>query len=276
MECPRCSLLSPEGALTCDCGYSFAPTLEPRSGPRTMTFHGGVRDAARALLAMIGFSLLIVTAAWAYARFYQWLFRHLLLSDGAKATFEGRPAQVWFSALALALLPQADRVLPRFVLNKITDENERAVAAVVLLLLIMVGQTLAWLDLCRWMAAGIRVSTGTALTFDGGAGGCFLWVFLCQVVTALLVPTRFFSLLLLPLVLRGGSRWMINHVCSKHSKLRFTGSLWQVWWRTTVAFSLSILVIPIPWVMTWLYKWAARNILIEPVTPEGKAFLPAR
>ena len=47
------------------------------------------------------------------------------------------------------------------------------------------------------------------------------------------------------------------------SALQFHGKGHQVLWRVAVAALLSILIIPIPWVLLWYTRWIVANVTID-------------
>lgn len=70
MECPRCRLVSPEDAQTCDCGYDFVsriarprpkPAPRPRLVPRWLVWSGAA--GCLLVLAFCGF------ASWRISQF---------------------------------------------------------------------------------------------------------------------------------------------------------------------------------------------------------------
>jgi len=228
-----------------------------------MTFSSSNGAAAEALLASLGWALLIVTAAWAYTRQYRWLAQGLRVSDGTTARFTGDPKSIWFFAMTVGLFPQVDRWLMSIINRQIDDKTIRMIVILVLVLSLWSAQTLVWLKVWRWAVTGIALSSGTVLHFDGGAIACFGLVSLGNLLAALIPPTHALILLALPPLFQWYARWWISHVHSERRRLRFVGSLAQTWWRTLAALVFSIPVITIPVVIVWLKKWAAANIWIE-------------
>jgi len=264
MECPRCRLISPEGSLRCDCGFSFETrSVDSPLDHKTITFSSSIRTAAEALLVTLGWGLLIVTAAWGHERWYRWVAQSLQLSDGRTARFTGDPKNILFFAMAISLFPQVDRWLTSFIDRQTGDEMTRMILILVFAISLWSAQTFVWLKIWRWAVSGISLSSGTVLHFDGGAIACFGWVCVGNLLAGLLLPTRGLILLAYPPLFQWSGRWWTSHVHSEHHRLRFVGSLGQTWWRTIAALVFSIPLITIPIVLVWLYKWGAANIRIE-------------
>jgi hypothetical protein len=263
MECPQCRLSSPEGSLRCNCGFSFeTKSVDSPLDRRTVTFSSSI-GAAAALLASLGWALLIVTAAWAYARQYRWLAQGLQVSDGTTAQFTGDPKNIWFFAMSAGLFQQVDRWLTPIINRQASDETTRMILILIFALSLWSAQTVVWLKIWRWAVAGVSPSSGAALHFDGGAAACFGWVCLGNLLAALLLPTRGLILLGLPPLFLWYARWWISHVHSERRRLRFVASLTDMWWRTLAAMVLSILLITIPIAAVWFTKWVVDNIWIE-------------
>jgi hypothetical protein len=108
LECPACRLTNPEGTRVCDCGYSF---LSGETRHRQIFFNSSVAETVRMLLPMVGWSLLVVTVARGFVRWYEWMAQGVRLSDGTSARFEGRASAVWLSALWSVSVAQFDRHL---------------------------------------------------------------------------------------------------------------------------------------------------------------------
>src|SRR5579864_2643220 len=110
MECPNCRLLNPPGAITCDCGFNFdAKPVDASLAGTTISFSSSIGEAASAMVAAVGWTILVVTAAWGYARLYSWFCRSLRFSDGTTVRFTGNPKTIWFPEMVIVLIPQADK-----------------------------------------------------------------------------------------------------------------------------------------------------------------------
>jgi hypothetical protein len=244
--------------------------LEPYGGSagngfdhKTMTFSSSIGAAAGALLASLGWGLLIVTAARAYARQYSWLAQSLQLSDGTTARFTGDPKKIWFLAMTVGLLPQVHRWLTPVISRQLGDEAARTIVLLIFMLVLCSAQTVVYLEICTWAVSGISLSSGTVLHFDGGAMPCFGFVCVGNLLGALLLPTRGLILLALPPLSVWSLRWGLSHVHSERRRLRFVGSLAQTSWRSFAAMAFSIPLLTIPAVVVWINKWGAANILVE-------------
>lgn len=214
-------------------------------------------------MAAFGWAILIVTTAWGYARLYSWQCQSLRFGDGTTARFTGDPKTICFSAMLIALIPQADKWVTRIIMSHTADGAARTALIWAFVLCLWSAQTVIWLRIWRWTVGGISLSSGTELSFDGGIGACFGIVSVSDILATLIVPTYGVILLALPVLLHWSIRWWIGHVHSRRGRLRFVGSLAQTWWRILTAMIVSVLIFTIPSAMVWLYKWATDNLRIE-------------
>jgi hypothetical protein len=134
-------------------GLAAAYSGAYQATPKAVVFTGSTGEAAKVLLAYLGWAVLIVTAAWGYVRLYSWLIQSLHLDDGTKARFTGDPKKIWFSAMTLGLFPSADRWLSH-VINAINDEATRTILILVLLVAVWSAQTVVLLRVWRWTGVG--------------------------------------------------------------------------------------------------------------------------
>jgi hypothetical protein len=229
----------------------------------TVSFSSSTGEAASAILAAFGWAILIVTTAWGYARLYSWQCQSLRFSDGTTARFTGNPKTIWFSAMLIALMPQADTWVTRIIVKQTDDGAARTALIWVFLLCLWFAWAVIWLKVSRWFVGGISLSSGTGLSFDGGIGACFGISCGSYLFGALILPTYGLILLAFPLLTHWSIHWWIGHVHSEQKRLRFVGSLAQTWWRILTAMMFSILIVTIPSAMVWLCNWGTANIRIE-------------
>jgi hypothetical protein len=264
MVCPRCNLINPEGSLHCDCGFHFDMTPTATSlGTTTLSFVSSTGEAARAIVSTFGWAILIVTLAWGYARMNRWLCDSLRFSDGTTARFIADPKRIWFVAMLVGLFPQMDKWVTRIIVSQTDEGSARSALFWIFLLGFWSAQTIVWLKIWKWMVVGISLSSGIIFDFDGGAITSFGMVSVSNILAALLLPTRGLILLAFVPLMYWYIRWWIGHVHSGYQRLRFVGSLGQAWWRILAAMIISVLIVTIPWVMIWIYKWVIANIRIE-------------
>jgi hypothetical protein len=268
IECPKCGLLSPPASNRCDCGYIFiSRSFEPRGGSRNLVFRSTVKQAAGAIFQALILTAPLITAAWAYARFYRWFFDCLNVSDGVTSRFEGDPLDIYMPAACVGSLPVLEPYFNRIVLARVLNEGERFAVALLLLLVVNGASALMWMYLYRWMIAGIRLSSGTTLEFDGHASAVLGWLILTRFVLAMGNKTAGAGFLAIPFVAVGWLKWFVRHVHgSGGRRLHFRGSFGESWWRCLVAAGMSAPLITIPWVLIWFYAWLADRIV---VVPEG-------
>lgn len=175
MECPQCGLITPEGSLRCDCGFSCETKgVDRLPVGRTIKFSSSIGSAAEALWVSFGFALLFVMAAWAYARQYRWIAQSLQLSDGTTVRFEGDPKKIWFIPITFVLLSALDRWLTGITYSHIDGEAIQMILSLVLILGLYSAETAMVLKLLRWLISDIALSSGTVLFFRRRSNCLFL------------------------------------------------------------------------------------------------------
>lgn len=211
----------------------------------TVTFTGKAVPLFGRTVLLGLLSLLILPTPWITAWFYKWVVAKLRLSDGTTASFQGRGSEIWFAFIALAVLGATLAV---------AQESEQLVLLIPLFLL----GCLFWLMILKWQVRSVKLSSGATFTFTGRywpyLGWWLLWLAsLITIIGWAWVNSAYY-------------RWLCRNVDSGQHRIEFTGTGWNILWRTiTVALSCMIIV-PIPWTGLWLVKWYVRNISIQQAT----------
>jgi uncharacterized membrane protein YjgN (DUF898 family) len=58
-------------------------------------------------------------------------------------------------------------------------------------------------------------------------------------------------------------QWVCKHIYGGDNELEFHGTGGEMLWRGILAMLASFFIIPIPWVMVWLTKWFADNLVVR-------------
>jgi hypothetical protein len=183
----------------------------------------------RVLLVIIA-QIFIVPTPWVMTSFYRWFVDTIELPGGQRATFTGKPGDIWYIFMLNALCGYAGFVAygaGLFVLPVTT-----------LLLVIIV----------RWFWRNIAWEGQTApLGFTGGYWPMLGW----YVLTILSIIT----IIGWAWVATAWTRWMCRHIEGSARKLIFNASGWGFLWRTVLLVLFCIPLIPIPWTLRWYTLW---------------------
>jgi hypothetical protein len=215
-----------------------------------LAFQGtGLQALGYGLLAII-LSVLIIPAAWGAVAFYRWFVRNLSFSDGTEASFTGRGGEIW-RTFALAMIIS---YIPHFF-SRMEDPEATSLVPIFLPLALLPISAAIWLRIVRWFVAKISLSCGTSLSFVGAYGPYLGWT--------LLLALSFFTIIGWAWAAVAMTRWLCRNVEGGQHRVVFEGGGWALLWRGTVAALASIIVIPIPWMATWIVRWFARNMVIQ-------------
>ena len=226
---------------------------EQRSSQVSIQFKGtGIQALGWGLLATL-LNLLIIPAAWGAVALYRWLVRNLSFSDGTTASFEGRGGEIWGYFVIGALLgfiPQVSRA--------IEDPGAAFFVSIGLPILLLPISAAIWLKIIRWFFASVKLSCGTNLSFKGNYGSYLGWMLLVYLSVYTIIGWAWASVAML--------RWVCRNIEGRQNKVIFVGSGWGLLWRCFVAGLASIVIIPIPWMIVWIVRWFARNMVIQQAT----------
>ena len=197
----------------------------------------------RSLLFIIGL-LLVIPAPWAATSFYRWMVSRLRVPRRPNLAFTGEVGDIWYVFVATGLISYAGFSGVWYLSYA----------------LIPVQALLAWMTV-GWIAANLA-SNGERLpiVFRGSA-----WVYVgWHLLTFLSVIT----VIGWAWVITAWMRWICRNVAGTRREIVFSGTGWQVLWRT-VLFGLGCaLLIPIPWVIRWYAAWyVSRFALVERANP---------
>jgi hypothetical protein len=179
----------------------------------------------RALLYAIGMAL-IVTAPWAASSFYRWIVARIRVPGRPNLAFEGKAGDIWWVFVLIAL-PGIGAIFALFLTAKVI----------------------------RWIVSNVS-SEGRRLplTFTGGVWGYVGWMVLFVLSVYTIIGWAWVAAAL--------TRWICRHIQGTTRVVAFKGTGLQILWRTCVFALVASLIIPIPWMMRWYYRWYVSQIAL--------------
>ncbi|MGL5169030.1 MAG: DUF4339 domain-containing protein [Afipia sp.] len=184
----------------------------------------------RALVFLIGF-LLVIPAPWVAASFYGWIVSRIHVPQRGYLGFSGKPLDIWYVFVGLALMTYVGLTGIPYI-----D-----------LLSIPLGAFLSWLTV-RWVMANITADDRPLqLSFEGSP-----WVYIGWNILAGL---SFVTIIGWAWVLTAWMRWICANIGGTRRAISFNATGLEMLWRTLVFSIGSVLIIPIPWVMSWYTRW---------------------
>ena len=226
--------------MSTDADYQSFPTAPARDA--TVEFNGSGFGLLGWCLVVALASVVVVPVGWAAAGLYRWLFTKLRLSDGTTATFVGRGEDIWgwFALNAVVgLLPQTGRL--------ISDKREQMIVTNLISLLGIPIACYVGVIIARWAISSIRSTRGKRLTFTGTWGSYLGWTLLIYVSVLTIVGWAWATVAMI--------NWLCRNIDAEGDEIVFTGTGPQVLWRIVVGSFACCLIIPIPWIAAWWYKW---------------------
>ena len=205
----------------------------------------------RYIFAFLG-CVLVVPAPWMAAWFWRWFVDNTEPEDGTQISFEGQGPQIWLPLMLLALVGAWGGVAPW--------PQSLAMISPALLLPLSV---FLYLLVTRWLVTSLRLNGGR-VSFVGS-----YWPYLGYY---LLYFVSFFTVIGWAWVLAAWLRWQSSMVAGD-VVVSFAGKGHEILWRGLVGLLGFLLVIPIPWMMTWLTKWFVNQISIEQAPAQSAADL---
>jgi hypothetical protein len=184
----------------------------------------------RTLLVTLG-NLLVIPAPWLVTGFYRWFVPHLRVPQRPNLGFTGQPGDIWYVFVLLALCSYAG-------LSGVSYLQY---------ILIPVQVYISWMTV-RWFVANIS-SNGQRLplTFTGEP--------LIYVGWYLLVIVSIVTIIGWAWVITAVMRWVCRNIAGTRREVTFIASGWQVLWRTIVFALGVVLIVPIPWALSWYARW---------------------
>ena len=208
----------------------------------------------RSLVAALGF-LLIIPAPWTALWFYRWLAGRVSLPNGRRLRLESEFAPVAPLFLALALAMVAPALYAGIVAGENPSATERTDVATVRLIGSLVEFVCSWLVL-RWLSRALRSEDGALnISFDGSFWAFLGWNLALGLSVLTLVGWAW--------VARFMARWICRNISGTHA-FEFVGDGFEIFWRGVVVVFGALLIIPIPWLLAWIYQWTVSQIVASP------------
>lgn len=196
----------------------------------------------RGLLYTLGV-IFVIAAPWAATAFYRWIIPHIQIPGWPNLGFTGKVGDIWWAFVSLGLC---------IYLNEYFQTHQPA-----LMLLVYLGEwVLGWLVL-RWIVSNVTTNgQPLPLRFEGGVAPYIGW----QVFTFI----AFISIIGWAWVLTAMMRWICRNIVGTDRDILFTGTGWEVLWRTIVFGLTSVFIIPIPWMLAWYVRWFVSQFAVQP------------
>jgi hypothetical protein len=230
-------------------GTSGPPTT-PLGGGGAGTSPAGALSAAlpawglfgRALLLGIGM-LLIIPSPWVGTWFYKWLTERITLPAGRSLRFTGKPGDIWWVFVLWGIAAWIGQ-------NPYGDPGQFHVGELIAILLSWILPVL----FLKWVCANVTTEDGSLkLTFEGG--------YLPYIGWNILLALSFITIIGWAWVAKFMIQWICRNVRGT-AGFDFNATGLSILWRTLVTGLLSILIIPIPWVMRWYTEWMISQVSV--------------
>lgn len=201
----------------------------------------------RGLLYILGI-LVVVPAPWAATAFYRWIVPHIQIPGWPNLSFTGKVGDIWWVFVGLGLC---------IYLNQYIQTQQPNYFFAIFLVDIL-EWVLAWVTL-RWIVANVAVNgQQLPLRFEGGLLPYIGW----QIFTAV----AFISIIGWAWVITATMRWICRNIKGTDREIIFTGTGWEMLWRTIVFGITAIFLIPIPWMLAWFIRWYISQFAVQPRT----------
>jgi GYF domain 2 len=250
------TLVWSEGMVNWQKAGEIPGLLSGASGPPTLPHAGGslmtgaiVADGSlsadfgtwallgRGLLVVIG-DLTVIAAPWTKTGFYRWFVAHLRIPQRPGAVFTGKPGDIWYAFVVLALGIYAGLIHVSY-----------------LKFALIPVQAFCWWIIIRWFIANISPDGQQhPLTFTGSVWGYVGWYLLALV--------SFLTIIGWAWVFTAWGRWMCRNVDGTRREITFNASGWQMLWRTLLFSVAMVLIIPIPWALAWYARWSVSQFTL--------------
>jgi hypothetical protein len=181
--------------------------------------------------------IVIIPIPWVATSFMRWFIEHLELPGGQRASFTGKPGDIWYILILNALCGYIGLIHQGLQL-----------------LAIPLSALFSWLIL-RWVVNNIVWDGRTQpLTFTGGYLPMLGWM--------VLLPLSVITIVGWAWVTTAWMRWTCGHVEGGSRHLYFIATGWGYLWRTFVMVFACAFIIPIPWIVHWYTRWIVSQVAL--------------
>jgi hypothetical protein len=189
----------------------------------------------RLLLLVVG-EPFIIPAPWVNTIYWKYLTEGITLPDGRRLAFDGQPLDIWWV----------------FVLQAILIWVGQYHYAGFFTTLVSFGLSFI---IVKWVCGSTRLVTSDKhFSFQGD-----FWPYAGWLVLAML---SFITIIGWAWVFAAYMRWICRHV-SGEVRFEFTGTGWEILWRT-LAFTIGCcFILPIPWLLVWLMRWGVSQVAVD-------------
>ena len=202
----------------------------------------------RVLLVILA-QITVIPTPWVVTSFYKWFAESLVLPGQQRASFAGKPLDIWYILMLYAfvslyggsVLEYIFLYLPFFSfiwdISYVLWPLIRLAISIFLLLLIL-----------QWLLKNL-VWEGQSgpLTFTGSYLPMLGWAVLTAISVITIVGWAW--------VAAAWTRWICRHIEGGTRQLVFTAGGLDVLWRTWVFAISCVFIIPIPWTLHWITCW---------------------
>jgi hypothetical protein len=214
------------------------PAAGAGGGPLSVDF--AIMDFLReAVLFLLG-AIFIVPLPWALVSNLRWIATCTHVPGRGNLSFTGKATTIlpwYFGAIALAI-----------AIGFLIDNQLGNVAS----FLIQIG--LYWLGI-RWFVANLAADGQPLnLGFSGPVWTFIGWNILDILSTVTIIGWAW--------VYTAQVRWGCRHIEGTRREVVFTASGLEYLWRAIVTVIGCVLLIPIPWVVRWMMRWHASQIVL--------------
>ena len=209
------------------------------SGDRALSIDFGIWEFVwRSLVFFIG-AIFVIPFPWVFVMYCRWIVSCTHVPARPNLTFTGQPLTVlWWYFGAIVL----------FIVISLTDI--RALNT----LSILIQLALYWLAI-RWFVANLA-SNGQPLGL--GFSGSY-WAYLGWNILAAL---SFITIIGWAWVYTAQMRWVCRNIEGTRREVIFKATGLQYLWRAVVVVLACCFIIPIPWVLRWIMRWHASQIVL--------------
>jgi hypothetical protein len=239
-QVPNVAALFGASAPAIGVGAPVVGTGAPAVGPAMGPLSSAIPEWGffwRSVVTLIGV-VLIIPAPWVGPWFYKWLCERISLPDGRPPTFSGKPGDIWYVFVAWGALMWIGQL------------KEGRFELVTIVLSWILGVLLL-----KWVCAHASTpDERLKLSFEGGYLTYIGWNILLALSAITIIGWAW--------VMKHMLRWICQNVRGT-AEFAFTGTGLEILWRTVVVVLLSILIIPIPWMMRWYTQWMFSQVAVR-------------